>query len=575
MGRRLAAILAADVAGYSRLMEADEERTHAALRSCRSVIDRIVANHGGRIFGSAGDSVMVEFASPIEALRAALQIQQNLANQPLDLPGEGEMQFRIGLNVGDVMEDHGEIFGDGVNIAARLQAIAPPGGICLSGGVHQYVEGKLKVGFDDLGPCEVKNIAKPVHVYRVSSDAPGRAVGKARQASAWKPSVAVLPFVDLGGASDERLSDSITEDIIAELSRSRSVFIAARTSTAAYKGRATSVRLIGAELGADFVIEGSVKRLGSTVRVIVQLIDVETGNHVWSERYDGSADDVSSQDKFIQAIAVGILPTMIEEAVEDRAQRKPEGGLSAYEHLMIGERLMWDEVSADKDGAALRHLQKAVELDATCSRAFAAMGILYSYRHIAMGSALMENANAAIANIERALRRGSDDSTVHAYAAATYLWCGQLDLAERHVEAAMALNPNDRKVIFWSASVLSFLGNPEMGVALYKRAEDPFVSEGFFMAVFEALYMLKRYSEAIAVSKRIRDWDVGFSAQVAACCAQAGDGEQTRFAVDKFKRLRPEHFDMAVFARITGARCRNPEDRAHWLEGFRKAGFNV
>lgn len=578
MERRLVTILAADVAGYSRLMEADEERTHNAFRVCLSAITRVVTKHGGRIFGGAGDSVMAEFASPVEALRAAVQIQHDLAEQSLDLPDEGRMQFRIGVNIGDVMADKGDLAGDAVNIAARLQTMAEPGGICISGGVYEHAEGKLRLGFDDLGPCEVKNIARPVRVYRVRSDAPVRTIGSTKPSKGPMPTIAVLPFANLSGDPDQQsLSDSITEDVITELSRCRSFLVAARTSTFAYKGRPVTIRQMRSELGADFIVEGSVRRLGESVRVTVQLIDTETGNHIWSERYDRAAEEAFAlQDQVIEAIA-GTLPPQLEVALQQRAERKPSSELSAYEHLLMAERLTGDAISAEDDGPTLEHLEKALEIDPTCGRAHAAMGHVYAYRYVTMGSAGRENADKALSDIERALRWSDDDAKIHAYAAGVYLWCGEHGLAEKHIERALALNPNDLDVIFWRAIVTTYLGNPEMSLALYKRVETlfPVLSEGSLIGVIEALYMLKRYSEAIAVAKRIRGWDASLCAEVAACCAQAGDVEQARSAVEKFESIRRQEFDIAASIRIHVAMCRYPEDREHWLAGYRRAGFGV
>jgi adenylate cyclase len=331
------------------------------------------------------------------------------------------------------------------------------------------------------------------------------------------------------------------------------------------------------ELGADFIVEGSVRRLGENVRVTVQLIDTETGNHVWSERNDRAAEDAFAlQDQVTQAIA-GTLPQQLDEALEQIAERKPIDELSAYEHLLIGERLSGDAINAENDGPALKHLEKAIEIDPTFGRAYAFMGHIYAYRYVTMGSAGREHADTALSHIERALRWSDDEATIHAYAAGAYLFCGEHELAEKHIEKAVALNPNDTNVMFWRAVVMTYLGDPEMSLALYRRVETlvPLVSEGFLIGVFDALYMLKRYSEAIAVAKRIRSWDASFCAVVAACCAQAGDVKQARSAVEKFESMRRQEFDIVAFTRIHVAMCRYPEDREHWLEGYRKAGFRV
>ncbi|HTO61466.1 MAG TPA: adenylate/guanylate cyclase domain-containing protein [Bradyrhizobium sp.] len=578
MERRLAAILAADVAGYSRLMEKDEERTHIAFRICHSVIAELVATHGGRIFGGAGDSAMAEFASPVAALRAAVDIQSDLAARPLDLPPGCRMLFRIGINLGDVMVDGGELYGDGVNIAARLQTMAEPGGICISGSVHQHVEGKLPLRYDDLGSCEVKNIAKPVGVFRVRSDAPARATGTAKVGKASKPTIAVLPFVNLSSDPlQESFADSVTEDLITELARFRAFFVVARTSSFAYKERPIRARQVGLELGADFVVEGSVRRVGSSIRTTVQLIDTETGNHVWAERYDRPAEEAFAlQDEVVAAIA-GTLPQWLEEELAKQAERKVPADLSANDYLLMAERVSGDGTDVEDDIPALAALEKAIALDPACARAHAAMGLIYGYRHAVMGLAGHDNADKALACIERALALEQLDAAIHAYAAGIHLWCAQHELAQLHSERALALNPNDFEVIHWRAAVLLHLGDAEGGLEWYRRAErvDPLVSEGFLMGVFAALYLLKRYEEAVAVAKRISDWPAFFCVDVAACCAMAGAAEQARDAVAQFERTRAEDFDVAVYSRIAAAMCRRPTDREHMLEGYRKAGFPV
>ena len=307
MERRLAAILAADVVGYSRLMEADEEATIRALSACRQIVDELVASHHGRVFGSAGDSVIAEFVSPVEAVRCAAEIQRKQDAQDADLPEERRMRLRIGVNLGDVVVEGVNLLGDGVNVAARLQELAEPGCLCISANIHEQVAGKLDLVFDDLGEQTVKNIARPVRAYRVRlSNLIGATNAPLNEPLPLpdKPSIAVLPFVNMSSDTDqEYFADGITEDIITALSKFRSLFVIARNSSFSFKGQSIEVKEIGRKLGVRYVVEGSVRRAGNRVRITAQLIDAVADTHIWAESYDRDLDDIFAvQDEVTHAI---------------------------------------------------------------------------------------------------------------------------------------------------------------------------------------------------------------------------------------------------------------------------------
>ena len=291
MERRLAAILAADVVGYSRLMEADEEATLSTLRSYREIIDNRVDSHRGRIFGSAGDSVIAEFASPVEAVRCALGIQTELEARNVDLAEDRRMRFRIGVNLGDVMAEADNLFGDGVNLAARLEQLADPGHVFISGKVYDEVAGKVGGDFTDYGEHEVKNIARPVRVWRWAAETIVPTASPETPMD--KPSIAVLPFVNMSGdAEQEYFADGITEDIITELSRFKELSVVSRNSSFVFKGKTAPVREIGGKLKVDYVVEGSIRKSGNRVRVTAQLIDAKDDNHIWADRYDRNLEDI-------------------------------------------------------------------------------------------------------------------------------------------------------------------------------------------------------------------------------------------------------------------------------------------
>ncbi len=324
--RRLAAILAADVVGFSRLMGVDEAGTLARLQALRAeAIDPVIAAHNGRMVKLMGDGALVEFGSVVDAVACAVALQNAVAEANGELPADQRIVFRIGVNLGDVIVEGDDIYGDGVNVAARLQEIAEPGGVCIAGSVFEQIKGKLDAAFDDMGAQDVKNIAEPVRAYRWAH----AVAGLAREAPLTlpdKPSLAVLAFDNLSGDPEQAyFSDGIAEDIITELSKYRSLFVIARTSSFEYKGRAANVRTIGRELGVQYIVDGSVRRAGKRVRVTAQLVEAETGNHVWADRYDRDLEDIFAvQDEVTNAIVTAIEPTL-GSAERDRAHRAPGG----------------------------------------------------------------------------------------------------------------------------------------------------------------------------------------------------------------------------------------------------------
>ncbi|MDH3738807.1 MAG: adenylate/guanylate cyclase domain-containing protein, partial [Alphaproteobacteria bacterium] len=343
--RRLAAILAADMVGFSRLMGADEVGTIARQRALREeLIDPEVVGHSGRIVKTTGDGMLVEFASVVDAVQCALAIQQGIASREPDLPDDRRICFRIGINLGDIVIDGDDILGDGVNIAARLEGLSAPGGICISDVVHQSVAGKLDLDFDDLGEQSFKNIDKPVKAFAIApsefgSNIPTPTQATDQQQSDGKPSVAVLPFSNMSGnPDDEYFSDGLTEDIITELSRFRELAVIARNSTFQFKGRAADVAHIGQELNARYVVEGSVRRAANRIRINAQLVEAVSGEHIWADRYDRDLDDIFAvQDELTTTIAAN-LGVRVQDAVLDRSLRKNPTDLNAYECVLQARR---------------------------------------------------------------------------------------------------------------------------------------------------------------------------------------------------------------------------------------------
>jgi adenylate cyclase len=329
--RRLAAILAADVAGYSRLMGVDEEGTLAALKACRrELIDPKIAEHRGRIVKNAGDGALVEFASAVDAVRCAMEIQRGMAERGAAIPEDRRIEFRIGINVGDIISDEDDIYGDGVNIAARVETLARPGTICLSDNAYQQIKGKITLEVSDMGEQQLKNISQPLRIYGVRLDAPARPA----LALPDKPSIAVLAFQNMSGdAEQEYFADGIVEDIITALSRFRQLFVIARNSSFTYKGRAADVKQVGRELGVRYVLEGSVRKAANRVRITGQLIDTATGAHLWADRFDGALEDIFYLQDQITVSVVSAIAPKLEQVEIERAKRKPTESLDAYDYF--------------------------------------------------------------------------------------------------------------------------------------------------------------------------------------------------------------------------------------------------
>ncbi len=507
MERRLAAILAADVVGYSRLTEADEEATVRALDACRRLIDRLVADHHGRVFGSSGDSLISEFASPVEAVRCAVEIQAALAERNAALPAHRRMPFRIGINLGDIVVDTDDLrgddlLGDGVNVAARLEGLAEPGGIVLSESAYAQVRKTLDLGFEFLGRHTVKNIAEPVAAYRVHAEAtavPRWSQAARRQwqrgavgavllvtlalaaATAWnfyrqfhgprvepaslarmafplpdKPSIAVLPFANMSGEREQDyFADGMTDDLITDLSKVAGLFVIARNTTFAYKGQAVKVRQVAEELGVRYVLEGSVRRAGDKVRINAQLIDAVSGGHIWAERYDGALADVFAlQDKVLREI-VGALALNLSEGEELVVARSETRNIDAREAFQVG----WEHYlrfTPQENAKAVPLLLEAVERDPDYGQAHAALALVYTrgcaWRwHEPLGLTTTEAYGKALSNLRVAERRESPLAQVAG--AKLHFYAGLHDEGTAAAQRAVALAPNDPEahlVMAWS-----------------------------------------------------------------------------------------------------------------------------
>jgi len=550
MERRLTAILAADVVGYSRLMGVDEAGTLAALKAHRQeLIEPESAKRGGRVVGTAGDSLLAEFTSTFIAVDCAVAIQDGMAGRNANLPGDRKMLLRVGVNLGDVIVDGSDIYGDGVNIAARLEGQAEPGGIRISGKVYEEVRDKLDTAFEDMGEREVKNISKPVRVYRwakaASDTIPGGANPDDVPALPDKPSIAVLPFTNMSGDPEqEYFSDGITEDIITELSRFRSLFVIARNSSFHYKGQSPRVQDVGRELGVHYVVEGSVRKAGNRVRITAQLIEAESGNHLWAERYDRDLENIFDvQDEVVQEIAA-LVPGQLNVAAMDRARRRPAESLSAYDCLLRGEWLMFRDFT---DRNVIPLFERAVEIDPQCARTYIQLARLHAYS-FTQGVSVDEAAQSARPLAEKALEISPSDPSIQSAAAVTYMMMCEHDLARQHIERAISLNPNDGEVMASAVYVLNYLGDQEEGLRWNRNhsRHDPILSDGYRENTFDLHYMARRYEGAIGVFRGWRNPPLHLYAELAAAYAQNGQPEEAKAALETYLRELPEGYDIAA-----------------------------
>jgi adenylate cyclase len=579
--RRLAAVLAADMVGYSRLMEADERGTLARLKTHRlELIDPAIAKNHGRIIKTTGDGMLVEFRSVADAVQCAAEVQRRMARRNADVSPARWMQFRIGVNLGDVIVEDNDIFGDGVNVAARLEVLAEPGGICVSGAVRDQLGDRLDdITFEDLGEQSVKNITRPIRVFRVRFDSNAKAApGDAKDAAvattiSKKPSIAVLPLVNMSGDPEQEFfADGLTEDIITELSRFRDLLVISRNSTFVHKGKAVKVQEVAREFGVEYVLEGSVRKAGGRIRVTVQLIDAETDRHIWAERYDRELEDIFAiQDEMTRAI-VATLPGRLEAATHDRAKRKNTDNMAAYECVLTARVLHHRSIRED-NAEAQRLLNRALALDPDYAHAHAwkacVVGQSWIYGWCADNDAALQQ---VAEELEIALALDDNDSDVHRILAALNLTRNDHDKAAYHQERALALNPNYDLVVVQQGELLTWLGRPEEGIDWITRAMrlNPYHPERFWSHLGRARYCAEKYAEAAEAFSRITRPDHTHHAFLAATFAQMGNAVAAAAHAAEVLKREPK-FSVASY--LTTQHYKFDGDRQRHEAGLLKAGL--
>jgi TolB-like protein len=579
--RRLTAILAADVVGYSRLMGADEEGTLAALKAIRrKLVDPRIVEHRGRIVKTTGDGLLVEFASVVDAVRCAVDVQREMALQNADAPAETRIEFRVGINLGDIIIDGDDIFGDGVNVAARLETLAEPGGICVSRVVRDQVRDKLAFAFEDMGEQHVKNIARPIHVYRVQTTA-AEPEPKPALPLPDKPSIAVLPFENMSGDPEqEYFVDGLVEDITTAIARLPWLFVIARNSSFTYKGKAVDVKQVGRELGVRYVLEGSVRRAGNRVRITGQLIDATTGAHIWADRIDGALDDIFELQDHVASCVAGTIEPRLRLAEIERATRKPTASLDAYD-LYLRAVAQLHKYTDEGMGEAVILAKRALAIDPAYAPAAAMIGWCRLLQRLQGWGAVSEAESAeAVLLARQAIEAGRDDADALWMAGHTLaLLAGELSAALGATDRALAVNPNS--ALAWSMRgwELAFQNQPVPAIEAQRQAMrlsplDP-LAYLFTSGVAFAHMAAEQYEEAVEWADRALQAQPRFTSVMRVKLVSLGHLGRISDARDWLKRVLSLQPDLTVAswkASFATNTAYAPEVLAILLDGFRKAG---
>ena len=588
--RKLTTILAADAVSFSKMMGEDEVATLNDLKSCREIIDNCIREHHGRIFGGAGDSVIAEFASPVQAVFCALEFLKLIGERNAHFAERPAMRFRVGINIGDVIIDNENLYGEGVNIAARLESIANPGSICVSSKVYDEVKRKLDVTFIDGGAQHLKNIAEPVSVYHIDAVLRGDGSKKTRAAGAGeaegstgsaqsgsqgfdRPSIAVLPFTNMSADPEQGFfADGITEDIITALSRFPTLVVIARNSTFVYKNKSVNVSDVGRELGVGYVVEGSVRKAGNRVRVTVQMVEAHTGEHIWAERYDRELHDIFDlQDELCQSI-VATLPGRLESAQMQKLERKAPEDMAAYDYLLAA-KIHHHRFTAEDNSKALELLDKAIHIAPHFASA-------HAWKACTLGQAMArgyakdrENMwREALKAVEAAYKLDENDVEANRILCEVAMYDRDWTKAKLHQGRALRLNPNDPRLVAQRGELLTWLGQAEEGVGMIEKAMrlDPYDANTRAHLLGRALFALRRYAEAIEAYKMKTAARAGHIADLAACHAQLGNAAEARARIEEALRLDPALTTASYAGDLLYVR---DADRQHHVEALRKAGL--
>ena len=577
MERRLAAIFAADVVGYSRLVGADEEGTLARLQAhWRELIEPKIAEHQGRIVKTTGDGVLAEFASPVKAVRCAIDVQHGMSDRNASVPHGQRIEFRIGINLGDVIVEEGDIFGDGVNVAARLESIAEPGAVYISRTVRDFVGSTPEIVLEDLGERELKNIAKPVQVFRIAAPAQVAGAAPASPAVPHKPSIAVLPFMNMSGdAEQEYFSDGITEDLITDLSKISALFVIARNSSFAYKGRSVKVQEIGRDLGVRFVLEGSIRKAGNRVRITAQLIDADSGGHVWAERFDRDLTDIfATQDEVVENI-VGALAVKLTQNEAQRLRRHATANVEAYETWLRARELLGGSTRDSVLQAKAMH-RRAIEIDPNFAAPHAGVALAALAEYVSGWAA---DPAQALDETERWARRAvelNDQEPVsHMALGSALLWRRDHAGALAEFRRMIALDPNFAQGHSATGLALMYAGRAAEALEAFALAMrlDPHYSGIVLHFLAQAHFSLGHYEPAAQrLRERIARTPGTDSSRMllASCYGHLGRMEEARRAWAEMLKINPD-FSLEQRARVLP--YKDPGDFQRIVDGLTKAGL--
>jgi TolB-like protein/class 3 adenylate cyclase len=578
--RRLAAILAADVAGSCRLIGIDEEGTLAQLKALRKTLfDPKITDHRGRIVKNTGDGALIEFASVVDAVRCAVEIQRGMAEQNIDVPQVKRIEFRIGIHVGDIIIEDDDIFGDGVNIAVRLEGIAEPGGVSISDDAHRQIRGKVEITSEDMGSQSLKNIAEPMRAWRVRigpSSSPAMLTKPPTEtarplALPDKPSIAVLPFTNMSGDPEQDyFADGMAEEIITALSHFRQLFVIARNSSFTYKGRAVDVKQVGRELGVRYVLEGSVRKAANRVRITGQLVDTATGAHLWADRFDGGLGDIFDLQDQVTESVVGAIAPAVEKAEIERAKRKPTDSLDAYAIYLRGLARFFQFTGRQANDEALRLFNSAIELDPDFASAYARAALCYVMAKVSGWISGTPNEIAEVTRLaQRAVELGKDDAIALADSgwALAYV-VRDLGVGAALIDRSLVLNSNSAEAWHWGGWAKIFLSEPELAIERFARAMrlsplDP-MRQGMRAGTAYAHFFLGRYDEAVSWAAMALQDNPEFQPGLriaAASNAMAGRPEQAHEAMVRLRQLNP------------ALRVSTLKDMRGLEEGLRQAGL--
>ena len=568
--RRLAAILAADVVGYSRLMQEDEAGTLAALKQRRKeIFEPTLARHRGRVVKLMGDGVLVEFGSAVAAVQCAVELQQAMSAAVSSNDGNDQKRktilLRIGVNLGDVIVEGSDLYGDGVNIAARLEALAEPGSICISAKVRDEVQGKIDVKLEDMGEVALKNMERPVHVFKISLPSSAPQTVPAHTKGPDRPSIAILPFSNLSGDPEQQFfSDGITEDIITELSRFHTLFVIARNSSFQYRDKPTDMRRVGQELGAQYIVEGSVRKTGDRVRLTAQLIEAASGNHIWADRYDRPLTEIFSlQDDVVHGIA-RTVERRLSTDIAERAARKHPSSMAAYECVLKARENITDVAVAEN------LLNRAIELDASYAAAYAALTQVRMLQYWL--TAKTRFLDEAVAAARTAVSLDPNDSYTHAGLGGAYTLKRDYSRAEFHIKRALINNPNDEVALRTLAHWLVRVGRPEEALVTLNGAlqHDPFPSDFHWDIAAIAFIIGRRYREAVDALMRVEEMAAWNHLYLAAAYGQLGDLEMARAEAAETLKMQPA---FTIQRHMLVEAFQNAVDAEPLVEGMRNAGL--